>query len=95
MWEWQGDWTVKDKSDGDGWQHALSLDALCVRLLLPLFLSYFHRRRSVIMPSCRWSGTKCQPAKALVRARKWTRIITTRRFNLAAGARVVADEQMK
>jgi hypothetical protein len=29
MWEWQGDWAVKDKADCDGWMHALSLDALC------------------------------------------------------------------
>jgi hypothetical protein len=38
---------------------------------------------------------KCQPAKAAVRARRWARVMTTRRFNLAAGSRVVADEEKK
>ena len=30
LWEWQSDWTVKDKADSDGWFHALpSLDSMC------------------------------------------------------------------
>jgi hypothetical protein len=29
LWEWQSDWTVKDKADSDGWFHASSLDSMC------------------------------------------------------------------
>lgn len=38
---------------------------------------------------------KCPPAKALVRGRKWGRLMATRRFSLAAATRAFVDEQAK
>jgi hypothetical protein len=35
MWEWMSDWTVKDKSDGDGWSHAQTLDNMCLPCMSP------------------------------------------------------------